>query len=121
MVMHDFWQQYKYQIIGTSLGIAFHSVILAVVMNGKGTIFTLLALFDFPIFLLIYGLEYFSSIRFGETIFESMFSVDGTLMYAILGWKAQSFFARHPELFPYEVEKPHGKPIQHDNQDEKNQ
>jgi len=118
MVTNDFWQQYKYQIIGASLGVLFHSLLLVVVMNGTGIIAVFLVLFDFPLAIFMYFFDIDSGMYpFGVDI---LFIVGGTLMYAFFGWKAQPFFARHPELFPHSIEETHRKPIQHDNQDEEN-
>ena len=118
MLPSDIWQQYKYSIIGATLGIVFHSLLLVVVMGGRGIIGVFLVMFDFPLAIPMYLFDIWSDIHiFGVDI---LFVVGGTVMYAVLGWKAHSFFARHPELFPHTIEDIPRNPIQHDNQDEEN-
>ena len=118
MGTHNFWQEYKYQIIGASVGILFHSLLLVVVMGGKGTIAVFLVLFDFPLVIMRDLFHINSGMSpFGVDIF---LIVGGTVMYAILGWKAHPFFTRHPELFPHTIEDTHKNSIQHDHQDEEN-
>ncbi len=116
MGTQTFWQHKKYQIIGASLGIVFHSLLLYVVMHGKGTIFLLLALFDFPLAILMEIFRIDSGVYFLGV--DILFIMGGTLMYALLGWKAHPFFARHPELFPHTIEVTPRNPSQHDHQDE---
>lgn len=119
MTISDFWQFKKYQIIGAILGILFHSLLLIVVMNGKGIIAVFLMLFDFPLMIPMYLFHIDSGIApFGVDI---LISVGGTLMYAFLGWKAQPFLARHPELFPHSVEDTNRTPSQQGNQGGENQ
>ncbi len=114
-----FWQRKKYQIIGATLGVVFHSLLLVVMMGGTGTIAVFLMLFDFPIYIFLLVLDDWFG-YFGNEWFEVSMGVGGTLMYAVIGWKAHSFFARHPELFPHAIEDTHKNSIQHDHQDEEN-
>ncbi len=119
MGMPTFWQQYKYSIIGATLGIVFHSLLLVVVMGGKGIIGVFLVMFDFPIYIFLLVLDDWFG-YFGNEWFEVSMGVGGTIMYAVLGWKAHPFFARHPELFPHTIEEISRHPSRHDNKDEEN-
>ncbi len=115
MGTQTFWQHKKYQIIGASLGIVFHSLLLVVVMGGKGIIGVFLVMFDFPLAIPMYLFDIFSGIHiFGVDI---LFIVGGTLMYAVLGWKAHPFFARHPELLPHSSQAINMELNQPDDQD----
>ena len=71
MGTQTFWQQYKYQIIGAILGVVFHSLLMYVVMHGKGIIGVFLVLFDFPLAIFLYFFDIDSGIYpFGVDIFS---------------------------------------------------
>ena len=118
--MKNFWESYKFRIIGAGLGVVFHSLLLWVVMTGKGLISILLILFDFPILIFLYVLGYFIHV-FGNELFEVSVGVGGTIMYGLLGWKAGPFLERHavaPASTPRQSNKDQ---TQNDDQDEENQ
>lgn len=85
MPINDWWQRYKYQLLGVVLGIFTHLlvfVLAAITGEGGGALILLYA--DFPFWILA------KSLSLGPKYLWGLCLLGGTLLYAAMGY----FFAK---------------------------
>lgn len=79
MVTHNFWQQYKYRLVGAGIGAFLHFVVLVLAAFASEGIF-LIGPVDFPLLILA------DWVSLSDKYMVFLFGLGGTMMYALVGW-----------------------------------
>jgi hypothetical protein len=104
--MNTFWIKNKYRIVGAALGIFFHLVLLgfaALVSQG----FFIIGFLDLPLWVLA------ELVSLREKYYVFLFTLGGTLMYALIGWMSGPILER----FDVAGKKRPDKNFQHNSND----